>query len=93
MKIFKILKVAFVGFMAIGFIACTNDGSFKNSENLIPVIDCNTTGVTVPDDFTTLKSGDVIVKDVIPTVITTYHSPDDIKKICVVDGIAHLIRK
>ncbi len=79
--------------ITVGFNACSDDGHFKDAQNKISIIDCNTVGVTIPDDYTTMLSGDVLVQEASPTVVTTYHDINGTKKVCTDSGIAYLIRQ
>ena len=80
------------------FTACgggSDDASFKNSETMID-IDTNCTVSPTQTDIDTyipVYSGDVIVKDDDNTTISIYHDINNTKKVCLVSGLAHIIRK
>ncbi|QOY52288.1 hypothetical protein [Candidatus Sulfurimonas baltica] len=83
--------------LTIGFNACSGgggDASFENGQTIIPVsIAC----ITAPDEndiatYETLLSGDAIVKDDVNTTVSIYHDVDGNKKICLVSGVAHIVR-
>ena len=90
----KIILIAILALAAVNFTACSEgDVHFKDATQLITIIDCNDSAViTIPDDYTAMISGDVVVKDVTPTVISTYHDVTGNKRVCTVSGTAHLIR-
>lgn len=77
---------------SIGFIACgEGDSHFKNDTQTIPItIACTTPAVI--DTYITLQSNDVIVKDSSDTSIIIYHDQDNIKKVCLESGSAHIVR-
>lgn len=97
MNLKDIFYVATLTVVTAVFIGCSDGGSdahFSDAEQKIQIIDCNDTNVTtIPDDFTTMVSNDTIIKNVTPTVITTYHDINGIKKVCVDTGSAYLLRK
>lgn len=92
----KLLSITMITFTALFFSACgggEEDAHFKNSEEKISIIDCNTSGAIIPDDFISMFSGDVLVHELPNTVITTYHDINGTKKVCTDSGKAYLIRK
>ena len=97
-KLKKIISTTILTILPLSFIACGGgggDASFKNSETLVS-IDVNCTAVPTPVDIATyidLNSGDVIVQDDANTTIKTYHDINGTKKVCLVSGTAHIIRK
>lgn len=96
MKLNKIISTTILAVLPLGFIACGgggggSDASFKNSETLIP-IDVNCTNPATIATYIPLQSGDVIVEDSNATV-KTYHDINGTKKICLVSGTAHIVRK
>lgn len=97
MKKDNLIKSIIILSIIIGFSACGgggDDASFKNSEERIQIEDCNsTTVVTIPADYTTMQSGDVLVQEATNTTVTTYHDVNNTKKVCTQSGIAFLIRK
>ena len=95
MKIKHILSIITFGVISLSFTACGggSESSFSNSEEIIPIVDCNLTGAVIPTDFTTMESKDAIVKKVDETTITTYHDVSGNKKICTDIGSAYLLRK
>jgi len=92
----KLLSMITILTTALLFSACGgggDDASFRNGEEKITVIECNATVANIPDDYTTMLSGDVLVNQTDDTVITTYHDINATKKVCTVSGKAYLIRK
>lgn len=75
------------------FLSACGDAHFKNEETKIAVIDCDTAVANIPDDYTTMNSGDVLVNEVANTVVTTYHDINGVKKVCTDSGKAHLVRQ
>ncbi|QOY50964.1 hypothetical protein [Candidatus Sulfurimonas baltica] len=83
--------------ITIGFNACSGEGgdaSFANGETIIPItIACETTPTATDiDNYETLLSADAIVKDDDNTTVSIYHDIDGNKKICLVSGVAHIVR-
>lgn len=93
----KIVAVSLSVFASISFTACGGDdhGSFKNSEELIPITTNCAANPTALDisGYITLYSGDVIVKDSNGSQISIYHDSNGVKKVCIVTPSAHIIRK
>lgn len=95
MKLKNIIKtVTFLTIIITSFTACGGGGSsssFENSETLIPItIACDTNPI---DLYETLNSGDVIIKDTSDAVVSIYHDVLGNKKVCLVSGIAHIVRQ
>ena len=94
----KIASLSLLTIATFSFTACgggNDDASFKNSETMIP-IDMNCTVSPTQTDianYITVNSGDVIVKDDDNTTISIYHDVNNTKKVCLVSGLAHIIRK
>ena len=83
----------------LGFTACgtgSEDASFKSTETIVSLtgITCVTGTPTANDiaGYETLFSSDVIVKDEDNTTIAIYHDVDGLKKVCLVNGSAHIVR-
>lgn len=94
----KIASLSLLTLITLSFTACgggSDDASFKNSETLIDItIPCQTTPTqTDIANYITVNSGDVIVKDDENTTISIYHDINNTKKVCLVSGSAHIIRK
>ena len=62
-----------------------SEGSFNNSETLITIPSCE-----IYEDIIT---GDTIIQDQNNTSIKTVFNIDGTKKVCVLTGSAHIIRK
>ena len=95
MKTYKNLIAIFVIItISIGFSACSDDGNFSDtdSNDTVSITDCNETGLTIPDDYTTMLSADTLVQDATNTVVTTYHNISGTKKVCIESGTAYIIR-
>jgi len=90
----KIILIAILALAVVNFTACSEgDAHFKDATQLITIIGCKDASVIViPDDYTSMQSGDVLVKDTSLTVVSVYHTVTGNKKICVENGSAHLIR-
>lgn len=99
MKLRNIIKtVTFLTIIITSFTACGGGGSsssFENSETLIPItIACVTNPTSTDIDlYETLNSGDVIIKDTSDAVVSIYHDVLGNKKVCLVSGIAHIVRQ
>ncbi len=94
----KIASLSLLTLATLSFTACgggSDDASFANSETLIDItIPCQTTPTTTDiANYITVSSGDVIVKDDDNTTISIYHDINNTKKVCLVSGLAHIIRK
>ena len=69
------------------FIGCGDgDANFSDPETTLTITKCDT--------YTTLLTNDVVISDnTTATEIKTVVNTDDTKKICVVTGSAHILRK
>lgn len=98
----KTIKRIVIGFSLILspfiFTACSeNDAGFDidgssnsgsaNKTIQVTVVDCN--GIS---DFTTIQSGDTLIKSSTSTTIDLRHLSDNTKKVCVLSGSAYLER-
>ncbi len=91
----KIASLSLLTLATLSFTACGgggDDASFANSETIID-IDVNCTTPATISTYITVNSGDVIVKDDENTTISIYHDINNTKKVCLVSGLAHIIRK
>jgi len=91
----KIASLSLLTLLTLSFSACGgggDDASFKNSETMIP-IDVNCTTPATIATYITVNSGDVIVKEEENTTISIYHDVNGTKKVCLVSGLAHIIRQ
>lgn len=88
----NLMAIVAIGTITLGFNACSDDGQFKNAQNKILITECNQTGITIPDDYISMLSGDTLVQEANNTVVTTYHDINGTKKVCADSGIAYLIR-
>jgi hypothetical protein len=86
----NIIKIITLSAITIGFSACggggggSSDASFKNAEETINIdVQCvaNPDSSNI-DNYITLKSQDVIVKDTVNAQISIYHDIDGNKKVC-----------
>jgi ABC-type phosphate transport system ATPase subunit len=89
----NILKISITTLLITIFIGCGgsgDDSSFKNSEEIIQIVDCNST-----TGYTTVETGDVVIQNnsSVETKIKTVFNTDSSKKVCVLSGSAHIIRK
>ncbi len=66
----------------------SSDASFDSGNTKISVITCNTTTPV----YTTIETGDLLVKEVTPTEVIIVHDNNNNKKVCVISGSAHLLR-
>lgn len=91
-NIYLILNVTL---LSLFFISCgggggsNNDASFDTGDSKINVLICNESAPV----YTDIKKGDLLVKQTDSTVVQIIHDSNDNKKICVVSGAAHLLRK
>ncbi len=96
----NILQTALLSVFLLGLIACGGGGT-------APVVDSDTnTTISIAIDkdciadhtieaiatYVVLQSGDTIVRDETHTKIEMYHSDDDTKVVCIVNGSAHIVR-
>ncbi|QOY51008.1 hypothetical protein [Candidatus Sulfurimonas baltica] len=88
-----------VVFLTVWFTSCSDEGdaSFKNGVTVISLVgvDCVTTPTSTDiANYTTLLSGDTIVKDDDNATISIYHDANGTKKICLINNgsSAHLLR-
>ncbi len=99
----KTIKKIIIGFSLIlsplMFTACGdgNDASFSLDSSSGSNTTSKTTQVTVVDcngelSFTTIQSGDTLVKNTSSTTVDLRHLSDDTKKVCVLSGSAYLER-
>ena len=95
----RIYKLLIITIIALGFSACDDEDGGSNasfsieetSSNNTTIMGCNDT-TDIPDGYTTLNSGDTIVKSTDGTEISVYHNSDGTKKICVEAGSAYIIQ-
>lgn len=96
MKLSKILMPMFATVIAITFNACTaDDTSGEVVTQKIP-IDVNCTAISTSVDiatYITTISGDSIVEDVTGTMVSIFVDANNVKKVCLVSGRAHIERK
>jgi len=92
----KIVTTIKMTIITIGFTACGGgnnvEGFNGNSYEEINIDKVCATPDTV-DEYITLKSGDQIVKDNEGTEISILHDENNVKKICLNSGTAHINRK
>ncbi|MEA3354288.1 MAG: hypothetical protein U9Q33_10785 [Campylobacterota bacterium] len=91
----RLVKIMIIFTTALFFSACGgsgDDASFRDAGEKIEVIDCDANVSTIPDGYTSMYSGELLINETTDTVITTYHDIDGIKKVCTVSGSAYLIR-
>lgn len=74
--------------------ACGGDGDSSFEQEKVNISECidNPTS-TIIDNYEKLNSGDSIVQDISSSQVTTYHSLDGVKRVCLNSGKAHIIRK
>ena len=92
----KVIRTLLLSITAISFIACGGgdnkvEGFDGNSYEEITISKACTTPATIAD-YIELKSGDQIVKDNENTSITILHDENNIKKVCLKSGTAHINR-
>jgi len=99
MKFNKIISILIITILTFSFIACDgkSDASFSNDENnesseTLINIDVNCTTPATVSEYITLNSGDLIVEDD-SAVVNIYHDANETKKVCLVSGTAHILRK
>ncbi len=59
-----------------------------NIENRVNIVSCDTSSST----YTTIETGDLLVKDSDNTSVDIIHDSEDSKKVCIISGDAFLIR-
>lgn len=74
------------------FTACSGggDANYGGTSTKVTIVDCNSS--LVISDYTTLESGDTIIKDEDNTTVSTYHDIDGNKTICILSGSAYILR-
>lgn len=92
----KVIKTLLLSITAISFIACRGgdnkvEGFDGNSYEEINISKACTTPASVTD-YIELKSGDQIVKDEENTIVSIFHDENNIKKVCLKNGTAHINR-
>lgn len=94
------MKFILLGIVVVIFLnSCGSGGSdsyFKNATKKINIdVNCTTTEPTALDIYyyITVESDDVIVTEEEGSVISTYHDINGVKKICLVNGSAYILRK
>ena len=96
MKNNKIVQGILLSLITISFIACGGgnlvEGFNGNSYEEINISSVCTSPDTI-DEYITLKSGDQIVKDEEETKISILHDENNLKKVCLKYGIAHINRE
>ncbi len=94
----NILLITFTIFISLSFTAC---GGSSDGGEIVEVqkasINIDTYCVDNPtlqaiETYEILQSGDTLVKDENGTVVETYHDENDNKKVCLVNGSAHILR-
>lgn len=92
-NIYLILNITL---LSLFFISCggggggsSSDASFDTGDIKINVLICNESAPV----YTDIKKGDLLVKQTDSTIVQIVHDSDDNKKVCVVSGSAHLLRK
>ena len=97
MKNNKIIQNLLLGLIAISFISCGGGGNTIEGFNGNSYEEINIEKYcTLPDkidEYIMLKSGDQIVKDVEGTKISILHDENNVKKVCLNSGTAHINRK
>ncbi len=98
----KIYLIISTSFIILFLTACGGGGGGGSSSKSGNTSGNNTSGnitkvtiVTCSDSnpiFTTIESGDLLVKEVTPTSVNIVHDTDDNKKVCVITGSAYLLR-
>ena len=72
------------------------DSSFKNATSTSTIaitVACKTTPSALDiDTYETLLSNDTVVKDDSNTTVSIYHDSNGNKKVCLVNGSAHIVR-
>lgn len=77
--------------LALILSACGGDeASYKNSEEQIPIVECNTTETI---KYTPIQINDTLVKTDTNTSVQIVHDSNDTKKVCTTIGSAYLLRK
>lgn len=66
----------------------SSDSSFDSGNTKIPIIACNNTTPV----YTNIQTGDLLVKEVTPTTVDIVQDSNNNKKVCVINGLAHLLR-
>lgn len=96
----RTIIIFIVSIMALSFSACSNWPYGEGSG------DTNTTTITIAidvacianptlsdiDTYITTLSGDSIVKDDENTTISIFQDTNNVKKVCLESGVAHLLR-
>lgn len=92
-KIFLIAKTVFLALLLSacggggGSDASFESGNTTNNSTKIQIVDCNT-----PPVYTSIQTGDVLVKETTPTTVNIVHDSNNNKEVCVSSGMAHLLR-
>lgn len=96
MRLSKILIPIFITALAISFNACTADDTSGEEVIENTAIDVNCTATSTAVDiatYITTISGDSIVEDVTGSTVSIFVDANNVKKVCLVSGKAHIERK
>lgn len=86
----SILKYLSICLVVLGFASCGGGGGGgSSSDEGTEIVSCSVSENI--EDYTSLQSDDVIVKDSDDTVISIFHDSDENKKVCVVSGSAYIL--
>ena len=73
------------------FTACGGGGGGSTTEIVLDN-SSNTITVTSCENYIIINDGDSLVKDTTDTVVKIIHDSNNVKKVCVVSGSAHIVR-
>ena len=98
--ILKTLSSTTIVFIAISFSACSDNASFSNKATKALIgatqriaIDVNCSTPAIVADYVSLESGDTITQELNNTEIITYHDVNGVKKVCLKNGKATIVRE
>lgn len=91
----KVLILVLSFIVTILFTACGGEGSssFTQERESITSSCVSSPSSNDIDSYHTLNSGDSIVEEEANSTVSTYHSLDGTKKVCLDSGKAYIIRK
>ncbi len=77
---------------SINFNGCSGEDGINRVTILVTYCVEDTTSEAL-ESYVKLSSGDSIIRDEDDTVVEIYHGEDNIKRVCLVNGSAHILRE
>ena len=84
-KLYIVLTITFAALLLSACGGGGSNGSFSNAEQTIAIPNCET--------YENILDGDTVIQDQNSTSIKTVFDANGTKKVCVLTGSAHILRK